>query len=236
MGTGRRKSGFSIRPLKASSPGLIVTPKTLKEALGKKGKPDSMIEAATSINPNFTAPFTEGYQINCQRCVVAYELARRGYDVEALGNFGGIGGKRDRSSVSYQSYDKGFWGNWMGAFQKAKPVYVGKGLERDDSAQLVSNIEKQMKQWGPGSRAVIQTFWKGGGGHVFNVEVDKHGKVTWLEAQVGTRRPNDAVVDIDKRSKSMIPSSVMLVRTDNLRVSDRAKEFVKPRQKIGKDN
>lgn len=53
------------------------------DALGcRKGAPFSIEDAAAIANPHFK----EGpeFQNNCVRCVQAYELARRGYDVEAL--------------------------------------------------------------------------------------------------------------------------------------------------------
>ncbi len=52
------------------------------DALGcRKGAPFSIEDAAAIANPHFK----EGpeFKTNCQRCVQAYELARRGYDVEA---------------------------------------------------------------------------------------------------------------------------------------------------------
>lgn len=52
------------------------------DALGcRKGAPFSIEDAAAIVNPRFKEDW--GYQHNCQRCVQAYELARRGYDVEA---------------------------------------------------------------------------------------------------------------------------------------------------------
>lgn len=35
-------------------------------------------------NPNYMAGIRNGYDTNCQSCVVAYEMRRRGFDVEAL--------------------------------------------------------------------------------------------------------------------------------------------------------
>ncbi len=52
------------------------------DALGcRKGAPFSIEDAAAIANPRFNEGW--GFQNNCQRCVQAYELARRGYDVEA---------------------------------------------------------------------------------------------------------------------------------------------------------
>ena len=40
-------------------------------------------------NPNYKVGIRDEYSINCQSCVVAYELRRRGYDVETLGRIFG---------------------------------------------------------------------------------------------------------------------------------------------------
>ncbi len=52
------------------------------DALGcRKGPPFSIEDAAAIANPRFKEGIE--FKTNCQRCVQAYELARRGYDVEA---------------------------------------------------------------------------------------------------------------------------------------------------------
>lgn len=50
--------------------------------LGGQGTPMNITDALKGTNPNY-ASGTQ-YGVNCQRCVQAYELRRRGYDVEAL--------------------------------------------------------------------------------------------------------------------------------------------------------
>lgn len=55
----------------------------IKEKLGViQGTPIYLTDAAKGANPNFKRG--GGYVKNCQRCVVVYELRRRGYDVIAL--------------------------------------------------------------------------------------------------------------------------------------------------------
>ena len=50
--------------------------------LGPRGKQKTVDEALAGSNPHYR----EGreWQQNCQRCIYAYEMQRRGYDVEAL--------------------------------------------------------------------------------------------------------------------------------------------------------
>lgn len=150
--------------------------------------------------------------MNCQRCVVAYELRRRGYDVTALPTY-----KDDTlPQIAYKNKALGTYeGRWKGAFKDAKTVNVGDASQR----KTISNIENKMAEYGEGSRGVVQIFYRGGGGHVFNVE-RKNGKTIYSEAQTGK------VKDIRKTMQMVKTQSVNLVRTDNLKISDRAKNFV----------
>ena len=107
----------------------------------------------------------------------------------------------------------------MGAFQDAKPVNVS----AKSASGAISNIDSKMASFGEGSRGVVQIFYKGGGGHVFNVE-RQAGKTMYIEAQTGK------VKDIGSTMKHVKTDKVSLVRTDNLKFSDRAKNFVTSKQ------
>ena len=85
---------------------------------------------------------------------------------------------------------------------------------------VMDNIADKMHSYGDGSRAVIQILYRGGGGHVFNVEND-NGRIVYIEAQTGK------IKDMPRTMKSVRTDSVNIVRVDNLRVSERAKNFVK---------
>lgn len=181
---------------------------TLKEAIGSKGEPLSIAEAYNGANPHFDSSGTYAeYNMNCQRCVVAYELRRRGYDVVAQPTYNG-------DPLPYST--KGGNARWMGAFQGAKSISVGASR----NATVEKNIEKEMNGFGPGSRAIVRVRWQGShSGHVFNVE-NRNGKITYVDAQTGKS------VNIKEYLSGSSPSQTRLVRTDNLRISDRAKNFV----------
>lgn len=108
-------------------------------------------------------------------------------------------------------------GRWMGAFQNANPV----NDSSTTGAGVLDNINSRMANYGEGSRGVVQIFYKGGGGHVFNVE-RMNGKTIYAEAQAGRIKDMSRVID------HVRPDRVALVRTDNLKLSDRAKNFVTP--------
>ena len=190
---------------------------SLREALGTRGAEKTMGDAMLGSNPHYSGDFRE-FSENCQRVVVAYEARRRGYDVTAQATFPGD----TLNQIAYNDSKAGISrGRWMGAFQDAKPVNVsatGRGAEQ----QVIRNIERQMGSYGEGSRGVVQIFYKGGGGHVFNVE-QRNGKTHFIEAQTGR------VKDFAGTMRHVRPERVALVRTDNLKFSDRAKNFVTPR-------
>ena len=191
-------------------------PPSLKAAIGTKGSPFTITDSIVKTNPHWD-PGTSEFSMNCQRCVVAYELRRRGYDVTALPTF-----KNDKlPKVAYYKNNV-FEGRWKGAFRDAKTLNVGARTE----SGVINNIESKMRSFGQGSRAVIQIFYKSGGGHVFNVEND-HGRIVYAEAQVGGKLGRYGLKNIQDTMSKVETTTVNLVRTDNLRLSDRARNFVK---------
>lgn len=219
---GGRGSSYVILPKRSQrrmkekgKPGTMLVNQTLREALGAKGKSNSMGEALNSVNKDRYNPTYAAYTENCQRCVVAYELQRRGYDVSALPTHS------DDNWPRVVRVGNEIYGRWRGAFKNAKNVDVSART----TASVTNNIDKQMKNFGPGSRGVVQVFWKNGGGHVFNVE-NVNGKVVYADAQTGRRLKSG-----NDYMKDTIPSSVRLIRTDNLQISDRAKQFVTKKSK-----
>lgn len=205
----------SQRKQRKSSPGTMLVNQTLKEAIGKKGSSNTMGEALNSVNRDRYNLSYAAYTENCQRCVVAYELQRRGYDVSALPTH-----DSDNWPRVVRVGDE-LYGRWRGAFKHAKNIDVSART----TALVTSNIDKQMSSFGSGSRGVVQVFWKNGGGHVFNVE-NVNGKIVYADAQTGRRLKNG-----NEYMKDTIPSTVRLIRTDNLQISDRAKQFVTKKSK-----
>lgn len=187
-------------------------PETSKQALGPKGKPKSIADSLKNTNPNYNAAYAE-YSENCQRCVVAYELRRRGYDVEAQPTYSG-------DQWPYAVTANGVsYGRWRGAFRHAKTVKVG-GRNADT---VLNNIRSQMRTYGKGSRAVVQILYKGNhGGHVFSVE-NVGGSIQYVDAQTGQRYNQKSMHNLLAITQSW---NTNLTRTDNLRVSERSKEFV----------
>lgn len=187
--------------------------KNLREQIGPKGKAIPMERAYKDANPNhdITGQYA-AYNENCQRCIVAYELRRRGYDVTAMPTYKGDKlpqvAYRDRSGVDHD--------RWQGAFQGARPESIS-GKTAD---AVFKNLKDKMAGFGPGSRAVVSMVYNNRNyGHVFNVE-NRNGVIYAVDAQTGERLRTRNFL------KLADPKHVTIVRTDNLRVSDRAKNFV----------
>ena len=181
---------------------------TIEGQIGAQGKPISPSDAMERVNPDrnaLDAMSYEDYTANCQRCVVAYELNRRGYNVEAEATF------------PNDPYPSG--GHWMTAFEGAKREDVGATTNN----KVNKNITEKMSDWGNGSRAIVSVS-NGRGGHVFNVEY-RNGKLNYYDAQTNTRYdPKRVFNHVNKRA-------VSIVRTDNLAIGDNVRDMVRKSRK-----
>ncbi|MDD3020938.1 MAG: minor capsid protein [Alphaproteobacteria bacterium] len=144
------------------------------------------------VNPNYTKG--PEYRDNCTHCVAAYEMRRRGFDIEAT------------PTVNRDPYK---FGRWRKIFQNYNWNYT-KATRKNKQA---SEIADSMLKWGDGARAEIRVEWDGGNsGHVFVAEV-KDGKVLFLDPQNGK-------VDVENYFDSAKPSRVEFGRLDNLDVDE----------------
>lgn len=145
---------------------LIQRARNLFKKLERKGpKPrygpefeQRMLDDLRSVNPHFD-PSDPAYSLNCVHCVQAYELRRRGIDVEATGlpsQYWTQGG-RSLSDIEHT------WG-------------------RNFTPGSRSDIDQAFAE--PGSRGIVEIRWNNGGGHVFNVE-NVNGEVRYIDAQSG---------------------------------------------------
>ena len=149
--------------------------KKVGDKLGGKGSrkfEEKLAEDLGKTNPHFD-PTKSAYSENCTGVVQAYELRRRGINVEAgplekhlWSSEGGPGG-RDLSVISNT------WGRKFSDASHAPPWSGGPKGE----------IDRAFESAGDGSRGVVYVAWDGGkGAHVFNVE-NVGGKVRYLDAQ-----------------------------------------------------
>lgn len=146
----------------------------VERAIGaKKGTSMAVQDAVKGANPNYSRG--SAYGVNCQRCVQAYELRRRGYDVIA----------RPRPSTN----DIISWGSECfiqpGAYQYSYQAYT---LNQTEAA-----VKKALANAPDGSRFSIYIKWKrtyGGSAHVFIAE-KSGGVVHYLDPQTGNMDASD---------------------------------------------
>lgn len=182
-------------------------PKTLDEALGQKGRPMSTDRSVLGANPYYKTGAE--YQENCQRAVVATEARFRGYDVIAQPTY-------DGDKMPYGT-------NYAKNFEGAKVQRIG----RTTVNATQKDIERQMASYGNGSRAILGVQWKGrnASGHVMNV-VQRNGKTYCYDGQTGKQYKLKDVLNTARTKDTE------LVRVDNLKFSNQAREAV--RQRPGK--
>lgn len=126
----------------------------------------SVYEALTGTNPNYEDGIE--WQTNCQRCVVAYEMRRRGYNVTANPRELDAHGAIKTEPLTYQ---------WYKAFMASRVrCPIGSGLD---------DVLRKMDEWGLSSRAIVQITWSATGtSHVFIAENLKNG-VQFFDPQTG---------------------------------------------------
>ena len=162
----------------------------IEQALGvKRGNPMTFDEAnELRGNPHYEAGSASGYTTNCQCAVVANELRRRGFDVQALPN---IGAKDNIPYKLSRQTEQAWIDPTTGTMPKKtacnKVEYVLKGWKVQRKGQSVkeiaANIDEATKQ--PG-RYHLDFTWKGKEeGHIITVERLEDGKVRLYDPQTG---------------------------------------------------
>lgn len=177
---------------------------TIRGQIGEKGEPQAPLDAMKRANPDRKAVDAlsyADYTENCQRCVVAYELNRRGYNVEAEATY-----EKDLYPVAWR---------WTRAFKGARVERIGAST----SKEISQNLLNKMKQWGEGSRAVVHVD-RGKSGHVFNVEY-RGGKLYYYDPQTDIRYRPEKVFDRVRKQ------TVSVVRVDHLKITDSVRDLVR---------
>lgn len=188
----------------------------LRKAIGYLGAPATIEQAMMRANEDVESG-KDGFMENCYNVVVAYELQRRGYDVKANEH-------NPKLNLGETIYPYGFaagymTSRWAGAFRGAKFEHVG-----DKSKNVtVNNLTNKIKSYGNGARGAIQFEVKDRSlGHVLNFE-NKGGKILLIDAQERAKYNMRDILPLIRTT------TVNVVRTDNLRLSDRAKNSVSVR-------
>lgn len=163
------------------------------------------------VNPNYSHTNRNSvWNVNCQRCVMAYEARRRGYDVEALPVPGG------QDSLPIMNHPNG----WPTVYKNPNPIECS----ANSGTAAKMNVDEQMEQWGDNCRAIVRVRWKpeyGGGGHVFIAE-RINGVTRYIDPQNNCTDAKDYFMDA-------MGQGVYCMRTDDQEFSDKIKLCCKNR-------
>lgn len=181
-----------LREFRYKGPGFMPTEKNL-----------------AAVNPHFA----EGYkwQDNCQRCVVAWELKQRGYDVTAM-PFAAHDGIGDDGTKCWE-FDHNAW------FNDSELVMLNKGKKKFKQA-----VSDAFEEWGDGARAVVRVRWDkshGGSGHFFSARREGD-RIVYEDPQAGTVRDIDATLD----NCSSGNGQLWMMRVDDRRLTEFVNEAV----------
>ena len=147
------------------------------------------------------------YRQNCQRCVAAYEMRRRGYDVIARPAVVDLEGKLSAKDPLY--------GSWKNIFEGAKFEFHS-GFD-GGKADIISRLD----EWGDGSVAEVRVIWKGSGAHVFVAE-RVNGKVRFIDPQTGN-------LNCEEYFTKAVVGGTMVARIDGLQPSALIEKCIKNR-------
>ena len=145
------------------------------------------------------------YKNNCISCALAYDMRRRGYDVES-------------SPIDTTSATNGSLPVQLGFYKGEKLETFEVPKDPDVAAKQFSN---RILKYGDESRGMLRIRWKNGNGHAVVWEVDDNSVII--------RDPqNNTMVDLSdymRRAKTFY-----YFRTDNLEPTEKVTRFVKNRQ------
>lgn len=181
-----------LRQFRYKGPGFMPTEKNL-----------------AAVNPHFA----EGYkwQDNCQRCVVAWELRQRGYDVAAMP----FAAHDDIGSDGTKCWEFDA-PNWFNDSEARLFGGYRMGIKR--------GIENEFDKWGDGTRAVVRVRWGeslGGGGHFFSARREGD-RIVYEDPQAGTVRDIDETLD----NCSSGNGQLWMMRVDDRRLTEFVNEAV----------
>ena len=181
------------------------------------------------VNPNYNPG--GDYDDNCSLCSFAYELRRRGYDVEAADEntidsaldatrrFLGVNIETGFSSYDYkelyinipkeQTYSYNY--RFSGSIDN---------INLDDNRNAYHQFVDKMVKYGDGARGMINVKWSTSGGHSMAWEIENKELIV-RDSQTNGIRSLESLAKCTKGFRSF--------RTDNLEINEVALKYVRNR-------
>lgn len=165
--------------------------------------------------------YIKNFGNNCMSSSFAFELRRRGYDVEA-GLVDSISHAQIAEAMNIDTLEY-------------SEEQVLNSVPPKTFEELVSRIEKM----GAGARGFCMIEWNIPGGHISSFEVNAKGKVVFIDAQTGFSSETPGIKDSDNPANYYkLSSKYYILRTDNKKIKqDTVKDYVRLDDRVepGKD-
>lgn len=174
-----------------------------KEATHRMTKADGT-KVFVRKNPAYKKKFT----INCQSCVVANEMRRRGFDVQAIGK------TKNSIPAILSRHTELAWLDEDGNTPTSKRVgwVYSPGDDDATAASLLGNLETATKEIG---RYHIKWTWNTmRSGHIITCERLKDGTLRIYDPQCG-----EVISDFATYAKRFLHGSLKILRVDTLRIN-----------------
>lgn len=167
----------------------------------KRGRPMSH-EQANEMHGNPHYGESKGYGVNCQTCVVAYELRLRGFDVSALPNTAGS---------ALEKLSRATYTAWQGVEKADIPVFARRVLDKHGRIKQppIKWKEVSAAMAGTGRYHIAWRWKRKRSGHIITAERLPDGRVRFYDPQNGES-------GVFARYKPDIAGSVEVYRVDTL--------------------
>lgn len=187
----------------------------IEQKIGIKRGKEMTFEEANELRGNINFGKGNEYGVNCQSCVVANELRRRGYDVTALPNL------EKKGNIPHELSKRTNWA-WIDPKTMVMPEKKTAGgiyditrtgaLKSKSIKELTKELVELVKE--PG-RYHIDFSWKGrNSGHIITLEKSLDGKIVIYDPQTGK------IKNWGELSKEIsLKYGVNVLRVDNLLVN-----------------
>lgn len=180
-----------------------------------RGPEMSFTEADSGhVNPNLEE--CDGFQCNCQTCVVVFEARLRGYDIEARPM------TEDSNAMQLSEKTNLAWLTEDGKH----PDYI-MNFEANSVDAMYDFIDKTVK---PGERYTLEGVWKGffGCGHIISVFRETTGNLVFYDPQINqiySKRVMKEELLPNMQKGNTEDTAIKLLRIDNLALNT---EFIEP--------
>lgn len=178
---------------------------TLLRRNGLKEEPDWSEQDQMQVNEHYENGGT-GYRMNCYSCSMAWDLRRKGFNVEAIKDPDGLA-----IDEVYDCYKHD------GVFYNTTPM---------STSQASKTFTTLMRNEGDGAHGIITVYWANGSGHAMNWEVID-GEVVIRDSQTQMLfREKDIPYLFSNTAVNYSSSAIHFIRTDDKDLDESILKYV----------